>query len=259
MLINIHMKYSIDVYDNLVHTNLQSELWDYIQNQKWHMIWLHKERCLTHYTPADGLDWFMGNRVVGSNMHRSLLASDEASLKALHFPVYLLWKDINKKLGNKYKLTGLPETMYDKETEVPPTENTTIDQGWRAYVNAIHNPQVWGTGLGYVHRDNPDLNNDRYVTMLYVVNEKWYPSWGAEIKYYAEDPEGITGDHQQFNIVGQQKRGFNIGWLDEGQVVSPKPGRLIVHDSRCLHATGPSSCRDVAYPSIKIAFRAERV
>jgi hypothetical protein len=250
------MKYSIDVYDDLIDPSVQSTLWDYIWNQPWHHVWRYPDRHLTRYVPAEGPNWFLEKGMsVFSNMHRCTLASDEDSLKSLHFPVYLLWKELNRKLGNQYKLTGLPEGMYDQETVAPPTSDPSLKQGWRVYVNAIHNYHV--IQCGYVHRDNPDLLNDRYVTILYVLNTEWYPSWNAEIKYYPEDPNGSTGDHQQFSL---QQRGYNIGWIDQGRIVSPKPGRLIVYDGRCLHATNSATCtHDVNYPSVKIAFRAERV
>ena len=124
-------------------------------------------------------------------------------------------------------------------------------------MNARHNGHV--SGNSYVHRDSPLMDRDDFVTMLYVINPEWYPSWGADLRFYPEDPEGITGDHQQFNDGMKQHRNFNIGWLDKGRIVSPVPNRLVVYDGRCLHATTASSNGDVNTPLIKIAFRAQRI
>jgi hypothetical protein len=91
--------------------------------------------------------------------------------------------------------------------------------------------------------------------MLYIANTEWYPSWSGELKYYPEDFNGEAGDRQQFNKGIEQQRGYQIGWLDQGRVVSPVPGRLVVYDGRCLHSTTlPSAALET--PIIKIAFRA---
>jgi len=251
--------YQIDVYDNIVDSKLQLKMWEYAQTQIWHQQWISlQEPPVKYYRPQDGLDWMLPKALhIGSSMHRCVLASDEHSLKELHLPVYLLWQQINRALGDRYALTGLAEGMWDTETALPPTKDPNLKPGWRAYMNATHNLQV--SGNSYIHRDSPHLDRDDYVTMLYVTNPNWYPSWGADWRFYPEDVEGVTGDHQQHNGNGQQKRNFNIGWLDKGMIVSPVPNRLVVYDGRCLHATTASSNNDIATPLIKIAFRAQRI
>lgn len=255
----MNIPYNIDVYDNLINSGLQSKLWDYVRVQEWHQKWVPAEHAVTRYRPVNGLDWFVAKGMhMGSSMHRCALASDEDSLKENHMPIYLLWKELNRSLNNQYTLTGLPEGMWDKDIEVPIPKDPNLSTGWRAYINASHNTQVIGNG--YIHRDSSLLDREDLVTMLYVVNPEWYPSWGAEVRYYPEDPEGVAGDHQQFNTGNnQQKRGFNIGWLDCGRIVSPVPGRLTVYDGRCLHATSASNNNDIETPLIKIAFRAQRI
>jgi len=253
----MNLPYRIDVYDNIIDPGMQSKIWDYLQIQEWHQKWLPSKQEVNRYRPNKGPSWFIAKGMhMGSSMHRCVLASDEDSLKQLHLPVYLLWKEINRKLDNQFSLTGLPEGMYDRETVPPTPTDPNLPTGWRAYVNAAHNVQV--AGNGYAHRDNPNLTQEDLVTILYVVNKEWYPSWGAELRYYPEDSEGVTQDHQQFNIGAEQSRNFNIGWLDQGRIVSPVPGRLIVYDGRCLHATTASSNPDIETPLIKVAFRARR-
>ena len=126
------------------------------------------------------------------------------------------------------------------------------------YIPQDYGP-IWRLADKFAHRDNPNLDQEDLVTMLYVVNPEWYPSWGAELRFYPEDKNSTTGDHQQFNIGSEQSRNFNIGWLDQGRIVSPVPGRLIVYDGRCLHATTASGNPDIETPLIKVAFRARRI
>jgi hypothetical protein len=255
----MNIPYPIEVYDDVVDKALQTKVWDYLQKQIWHQKWVPKEeqRVLYYRPEEDGLKWMLPKAMhMSSTLHRCVLASDEDSLKKLHLPIYILWQQINRALGNKYRLTGIPEGMHDHETAIPETTDPDLTPGWRAYVNAKHNLQI--DGDGYPHRDCPFLDQDSYVTMLYVVNTEWYPSWGGELKFYPDDPEGITGDHQQFNSRGQQERGFNIGWLDKGRIVSPVPNRLVVYDGRCLH-TSLATNNQKFTPLMRVAFRAQRI
>ena len=256
----MNIPYPIDVYDNVVDSAIQTKVWDYLQKQIWHQKWEPKEeQRVLYYTPEkDKTNWMLPKAMhMSSSMHRCVLSSDEDSLKQLHLPIYILWRQINQMLGNRYTLTGVPEGTWDSETAMPTPTDPELKPGWRAYVNARHNLQV--SGNGYPHRDSPFLDRDDYVTMLYVVNTEWYPSWGAELKLYPDDPEGTTGDHQQFNSRGQQSRNFNVGWLDKGRIVSPVPNRLVVYDGRCLHSTLAASNHDLSNPLIKVAFRAQRI
>lgn len=250
--------YNIEVHDNIVDPRLQEQVWEYLQKQSWHMAWPKVEKELIHYTPKEGYEnWFSSQGYRRhSSIHRCCLASDYESLKP-HLPIYMLWKEINRKLGNAYALTGAWEGMKDTETPVPPTQDPNLETGWRIYANAIHNSHVMAGG--FIHRDNHDLEDETSVSMLYVVNKEWYPSWGADVRFYPDDPEGTTGDHQQFNVGFQQQRDFNIGWLDQGRIVSHVPGRLMIYDSRNLHATSPARFSDLNNPSIKVAFRARRL
>jgi hypothetical protein len=256
----MHIPYSIEVHDNLVSLATQAKVWHYIQNQTWHQLWAPQKGILNHYVPAvDKINWFkdQGYRKI-SSMPRCLLASDEGTLAELHAPVHQLWTELNAKLGNRYVIAGIPEGMKDP-VEPPVPKDTSLENGWRVYVNAIHNSAV--TSGWYAHRDCPDLEDETAVTMLYVLNLEWYPSWGAEVLYFPDDQEGETGDHQQFNLEEsqQQRRDFGIGWLDQGRVISPVPGRLIIQDGRCLHGTSLAQNTDLTYPSIKIVFRARRI
>jgi hypothetical protein len=54
--------------------------------------------------------------------------------------------------------------------------------------------------------------------------------------------------------MSSQNRNFNIGWADEGKIVSPKPGRIVIYDGRTLHTTRPSAIWAKASRKV-IAFR----
>lgn len=257
----MNIPYKIEVHDNLISTAAHKNLWEHIQTLQFCGTWLAaKEEIFTYSlsSPKNPYDWMVYQSMGRApQMHRVSLASDEAGLKAKSLPIYLLWKELNHLLGDKYELTGNPEDMHSM-LEIPNPIDTQLDPGWRAYINANYNSHAGHGGQGYVHRDTPlEYNDDKTVTMLYVANTEWYPSWAGEVRFYPEDPTGSSGENQQFNIGEEQRRGYNVGWLDCGRVVSPVPGRLIIYDGRCLHGTTPTASA-TANPSIKIAFRARR-
>lgn len=253
--------YHIEVHDNLISKSIQTNIWKHVQELEFYGVWNPEETVRFEYTlssPRSPGDWMLQQSMKRSaRLHRSPLSSDEIGLKSKSLPIYLLWTALNKQLGNQYQLTGNPEGMYSPDPPNPPTD-TDLSAGWRAYINATYNAQIYG-GQGYAHRDTPlELNDPDTVTMIYFLNLEWYPSWAGEIKFFPEDHKGSSGDHQQFNSGLQQKRGYNIGWVDQGRIVSPVPGRLLIYDGRCLHGTNPTN-GPVEMPSIKIVFRAKRI
>lgn len=254
--------YNIHTYDGLVSVDAQHMIWEHLKNQTWHVHW-HKiseiPGSLKRYRPSEGKEWLniQPSFPSCSSFHRCCLGSDEDSLKETHPIIWGLWKTINAGLGNEYTLTGKPEGMFDDEYIAPATTDPTLEPGWRVYTNGTYGQTVhssWGP-----HRDNPDLTDETSVTILYCMNPTWYPSWGGEIVYFPEDPDGLSGDHQQFNAgEGKQRRGFNLGWPDQGRIVSPVPNRVIVYDGRCLHNTKPPTINVHSEPYWKLAFRARR-
>jgi hypothetical protein len=254
--------YSIDTYDGLVTKQTQQLIWEYLEKQTWHVQWDRVPEIpkkLIRYKPSEGKKWLVTEPTFPSctSFHRTCFSSDEPGLKKQHPLIWGLWKTINKGLNNEYELTGYPEDMFDEEYPVPPTEDQSLEPGWRCYVNGTYGSTVrgaWGP-----HRDTPDLDDETSVTILYCVNLEWYPRWGGELVFFPEDPEGTTGDHQQFNNgEHQQSRGYNVGWPDQGRIVSPVPGRVIVYDGRQLHNTKPPTTTLANQPYWKVAFRARR-
>ena len=259
----MNIPYNIEIYDNLLSVEDHSKIWEYVKTLQFFGTWEQEEQVNFNFTlnsPKNPNDWMVyqsfGRR---AKLSRAPLATDELSLKSNHLPIYLLWKKLNSQLNNQFEITGTPEGMRS-EIELPPVSDPGLKLGWRVYVNANYNSHAGHGSEGYVHRDTPlELVNDKTVTMIYVANTEWYPSWSGELKFYPEDIEGVTRDHQQFNTSKyQQRRDYNIGWLDQGKIVSPVPGRLIIYDGRCLHSTTPAAS-DLNTPSIKIVFRAQKI
>jgi len=258
----MNIPYNIEVHDRAIGAEETDRIYDYVRNLTWHQqLYYSKAQDFVTYKPAEGSTPWRDAKTkllesVGAGMHRCPLASDEGTLKRDHLPVYLLWKHINKILGYRYEIAGIPEGMFSPDPSPDPLD-TELKNGWRVYVNATHSFKVWNS-MGYAHRDNPYLDDDTSVTILYVLNKEWYPSWAGEFVIFPEDPDGVAGDHQQHNLGYQQKRNFNVGWVDQGRIISPVPGRLVVFDSRCLHKTIPTHDfkGSADNPSIRVVFRA---
>lgn len=251
--------FDIQVHDNLVPLDLQKQVWNYLEQQKWHIFWYPRPALpgkLSHFRPKEGIkEWVLCYPTwPNASFHRCCLGRDEEHLKSTHPLISKLWDAINQGLNNEYEITGYPEDMFDDEYSKQHGED---GWGWRVYVNGTLgqvNTGTWGP-----HRDTPDLEDETSVTILYCLNLEWYPRWSGEFVFFPEDPEGLTGDHQQFNKgEHMQHRGYNIGWPDQGRIVSPVPGRTIVFDGRCLHNTNPPSTSASYKPQWRIAFRARR-
>lgn len=241
--------YDIDVLDSVFSEDQRKQYWDYIENQKWHVSWNPGNYDYQDYDfiPSKDRNWRKYDPVrtmPSMHMPRAVFASDVHSLEKNH-PVLLdLWNNINSALGNAFEIAGDPEDMPSNRLgedhwTAPATEDQSLEQGWRVYGNA--QPSETIKRSHGVHRDCIDLNQDRHYTCLYFANLVWYPSWFAENIFYPTDTS--TGDAQQFQGVYHfnQNRGFNLGWADEGKIVSPKPGRILIYDSRNLHTTKPTA------------------
>lgn len=245
--------YDVTVIDDSVDDHLKKLVWDYLNNQTWTVAWKRQKARdfheLNEYTPNQ-IQPFQYPKQPDNPPHmfmpRCPLASDEESLKA-HSPIYKLWRHINELcLDGQFEIAGKPEGIvpehspdkyYKSKYTAPTTENPDLEQGWRVYAQSQPNEHVKRTHG--VHRDQPNESIDNTYTMLYVANLEWYPSWFADNIFYTSHHEN-TGDRQQYQKGGQQ-RDFEIDWGDTAKIVSPKPGRIILYDSRRLHTTRPAS------------------
>ena len=249
-----------EIHDNVVDIEFQKQVHEYLQNCTWHQVWSTIPGELQRFKPADNDNSWLDPSISRStlNQPRTMFGSDYSSTKKRHPIIAELWDRINEKLGNNYSISGADEGMAWQEYPVPTPEDPNLSTGWRVYANgSVHD---FLSLQGYVHRDNFDLADETSVTILWVSNLEWYPSWGGEIMLYPEDPDGLTGDHQQFNYgQHQQKRNFKIGWPDEGKLVSLRPNRLLMYDSRTLHATLPTRHRNNSTMFTRVCFRARKI
>jgi hypothetical protein len=249
-----------ETHDNVVSDNLHKSVYDYLLNCNWAQKWSGLAPELQIFKPGDWDDSWANTAVMHRTVGqpRTMFGSDEHSTKQNHPIIGQLWDEINASLGGAYAITGAAEGMPWKEHPVPEPIDPTLSPGWRVYANAtVHDALTY---QGYVHRDTHDLSDDSTVTMLWIASLEWYPSWGGELILYPEDPDGTTGDHQQFNIgEAQQRRNFQIGWQDEGKMICMRPNRLIIYDGRTLHSTQPSRHRYNTIRNMRVAFRARKI
>ena len=244
---------NIKIIDNAVPLELRTQVWDYLLNQTWHIKY-KQDSTIDSYVPSkDGIDIPNKNPVAngGTYLARTPLAKDVHYLKAQHKILYNVWQKINAALDNQYELTGSPERMplpsnFSHPKSVLP--ESTI--GWRVYTNCQYQENIKHSHG--IHRDNPDLKDSSAVTILYVANLEWYPSWFAECVYYSDSETGDTQNFQSSDCAAQN-RNFNLGWAQ--QIVSPVPGRIICYDSRTLHTTRPAAWWAPG-PRVTVAFRA---
>lgn len=247
---------NIKIIDGAIPSELRQNVWEYLLDQQWYVKFKQGGQVVPFTPRTDGYDFPNKNPIAihGTKMSRALLASDEKYLKAKHPVINSLWEHINASLGNLYTIRGIPEnapqTMYPEwvaRTLIP-----GLDPGWRVYTNGQAQEDIKHSHG--IHRDNPNLDDDTSVTILYIANPEWYPSWFAECVYYNEDPNNQVGDHQQLQTdVDAQQRNFKIGWSQE--IISPVPGRIICYDSRTLHTTRPAALWAKTI-RVAVAFRA---
>ena len=237
--------YSVEVFDDVIDQQFRELVWDYIQDQRWSIAWKknpgENSHTLMEYVPSSTKTFkYKVTPPPSMFMPRACFGSDEHTLKQNHPIIFDLWKRIDAALGYQYVIEGLPEGMPAEKREkryIPPApKDRSLPGGWRVYANC--QPNEYYKRTHGVHRDQPDITIDNTFTLLYVANLEWYPTWFGDCLYYPDDD--TTGDHQQFQKSAQQ-RDFGIGWGDDVKIVSPKPGRIILYDSRQLHTTRPSA------------------
>jgi hypothetical protein len=251
---------NIEVHDDLVDAKFHQAVYEYLLDQPWYIAWSGISGQLQIYKPNNWDDGWVQEGKLSREMELSRCAfgSDESSIKHKHPLIWQLWQKINERLGNKYTIAGTPEGMFWKDLKIPTPADPNLKTGWRVYANASPHIQL-ATGWN-AHRDSTDLNDDSMVTIIWMASPEWYPSWGGEIYFYPEDPEGLTGDHQQFfRGIFNQNRNFRIGWPDEGRLVCLKPNRLLVYDSRTLHSKRPTNMVNNNQLHRRVVFRAKLI
>jgi hypothetical protein len=253
--------FNINVIDNAVPDELRQRIWEYLKDQTWFVHYRGTTPKTELFVPREkGYTFFYNNPRLfnkGVMMPRTALASDHITMMEKHPILGELWDHINTALGGDLVIEGLPEGTKLDSTEgwIPTTKVPGLEPGYRVYTNAQPYEKIKRSHG--IHRDNPNINDETSLTILYVVNPEWYPTWFAENVFYSNDVNGTTGDHQQFQAPSgvAQARDINVGWAEK--IVSPVPGRIIAYDSRCLHSTKPAG-EWATEMRIVVAFRARR-
>jgi hypothetical protein len=226
--------YSLDVIDNEIDFDLRQRVWNYL---------LDREYCVNHYDQNHS-NWYPRE----DRWHiprerpaalRCPLAWDEPSLERRAPVIYELWNKINGLLDNKFTIGGIPESM-NYMTGISPLQGITKSNGqpgaensaWRVYGDGME--KEYRARSKAVHRDNPFMDDDTAYTLVYFANLEWHPQLYGETLFHSNtaDTADFTGKYEQ-----DQPRNFPIG--DVENVVAPRPGRIMVWDSRYLHQIKP--------------------
>jgi hypothetical protein len=228
--------YSLTQIDNEIDLELQKRVWNFL---------LDSEYCVNHYDQNHS-NWYP--RENQWNIPRDKpaalrcpLAWDNESLKDKAPIVYELWNKINYLLDNQFVIEGIPESM-NYMTGISPLNGITKANGqpgaeksaWRVYGDGIE--KEYRARSKAVHRDSPYLDQDCFYTLVYFANLEWHPQLYGETLFHGNtnDTGDFTGKYEQ-----DQPRNFPIG--DVENVVAPRPGRIMLWDSRYLHQIKPAA------------------
>ena len=128
-------------------------------------------------------------------------------------------------------MTGIsPLQGITKSNGDPGTPNSA----WRVYGDGMD--KEYRARSKAVHRDNPFMDDDSCYTLVYFANMEWHPQLYGETLFHGNDNNtgDFTGKYEQ-----DQPRNFPIGDIEN--VVAPRPGRIMVWDSRYLHQIKPAA------------------
>lgn len=240
--------YKLEVFDKEIPEDLQTEVYEHL---------LDSEYCLNFYDHPHSLwnprtDTLTTPRTLPSQP-RLPIAWDEQSLEHRDPIVYKLWLEIDKVTGGVYTIEGIQEGM-NYMTGISPLSSITKADGTPGTPNCAW--RVYGSGnereprarTKSIHRDNPDLNEDRFFNIVYFANAEWYPSFYGETLFHGN--ESTTGDYSG-RFHKDQPRKQPLGEVEN--IVEPRPGRFMVFDARYLHQVKPAS--EFAMPIMGIVFR----
>ena len=228
--------YSLTVIDNEIDLDLRQRVWDYL---------LDSEYCVNHYDQNHS-NWYPRENKWHIPRERPAalrcpLAWDELSLENRAPVVFELWHKINSLLDNKFTIGGVPESM-NYMTGISPLQGITKSNGdpgtpnsaWRVYGDGMD--KEYRARSKAVHRDNPFMDDDSCYTLVYFANMEWHPQLYGETLFHGNDNTtgDFTGKYEQ-----DQPRNFPIGDIEN--VVAPRPGRIMVWDSRYLHQIKPAA------------------
>lgn len=245
--------YDLKVYDNEIDVKQQQEVFDFLLDSEYCVNFYDQNHC-NWYPRSDR--WEMP-RTKPAGL-RLPLAWDDLSLKHRAPVVYELWTKMQTFLDGRYVIEGIPESM-NYMTDISPLSGIPRSDGspgapnsaWRVYGDGID--REYRARSKSVHRDNPFLDDDTAYTLVYFANTEWHPQLYGETLFHGNDSStgDFTGKYEQ-----DQPRNFPIG--DVENVVAPRPGRIMIWDSRYMHQIKPAaSYADM--PLMVISFRVKKV
>jgi len=228
--------YELSVYDNEIDLLMQQAVFDYLLDQEYCVNFYDQNH--SNWYPKDN-SWKIPRTKPAAL--RCPLAWDEQSLKQRAKPVYRLWQAIDELTMHRFSISGVPESM-NYMTGISPLSGITRangDQGspqsaWRVYADGME--KEYRARTKAVHRDNPFTNDSSCFTLVYFANSEWHPQLYGETLFHSDESTtgDFTGKYEQ-----DQPRNFPIG--DVEHVVAPRPGRIMVWDSRYLHQIKPAA------------------
>ena len=271
----------INVYDDLIETDLHKDLYRWGQSVSWYHRWYavqkteEQDMSINEYQPSVQGN-FNNKHILGSDRTLSALSSlmkfsmyrhpigwDDKSTKERNPLVYDLWTKINNHVWNgKASLDGLPEgigglngprQLFNKGKSFYEKYDVDVKiKKFTSYMNC-RCTEVLRTGgptshMGQHHRDtkydeeNNHPNSDKYFTVLYNLNQTWNPIWGGELMFYDEEDTGYTHWNREYNI------GYPI------KVVGHKPSRVVIYPHNITHST-QSPKGNAPEMTQKLAFR----
>lgn len=228
--------YELSVYDNEISNELQTAVWNYLLDSEYCVNFYDQNHC--NWYPREDKWNIPRNRPAALRLP---LAWDEASLKTRAPVVYDLWQSIDQLTQHRFTIDGVPESM-NYMTGISPVDGITKSDGSPGAKNSAW--RVYGDGMDKeyrarskaVHRDNPFLDDSSTYTLVYFANPEWHPQLYGETLFHGNDNEtgDFTGKYEK-----DQPRSFPIG--DVENVVTPRPGRIMLWDSRYLHQIKPAA------------------
>jgi len=245
--------YYLEVLDNEVPEELQTKVYNFLLDREYCVNFY--DQPYSNYYPRTNTLVTPRNKPAGI---RCPLAWDEESLEHRANTVYHLWKHINNLLNNQYSIEGVPESM-NYMVGISPLQGITKsngepgapNSGWRVYGDGLDKEYLARSKA--VHRDNPFMDDDSAYTMVYFANAEWHPQLYGETLFHSDDAYSgdFTGKFEQ-----DQPRNFPIG--DVENTVAPRPGRIMIWESRYLHQIKPVACY-ATEPLLAISFRLKKI
>lgn len=245
--------YDLRVYDNVIDEKIQQKVWNYLLDSEFCVNFYDQNHC--NWYPRENRWEIPRTRPAGLRLP---LAWDLQSLENRAHVVFELWQEIDRLLNHEYTINGVPESM-NYMMGISPVQGITKGDGSPGALNSAW--RVYGDGMDVeyrartkaVHRDNPFLEDDKPYTLVYFANPEWHPQLYGETLFHGN--ESTTGDFTG-KYEKDQPRDFPIGDIEN--VVAPRPGRIMIWDSRYMHQIKPSASY-AEYPLLAISFRLRKV